>query len=117
VPKGGNEAGWLAVLIPRHLPETLQEVVAVNGLVEKMQASIEIFLSTFKEDKISSRKLKKTMAQENISPMTWQRAVKAFCEKDQASKKEPMRAGSFPWKLVGSSLVRVSAESFGFRAA
>jgi hypothetical protein len=73
---------------PVFLPET-------DGMVENFQASIDTFLSTFEGDKISSRKLKKTMAQENISPMTWQRAVKAFCEKDQAPKKEHMGAGLF----------------------
>jgi hypothetical protein len=106
VMPGVSWTNWKSVFLPE-----------IDGLVEKVRASIEAFLSTFKGDKISSRKLKKTMAQENISHMTWQRAVKAFCEKDQASKKESMRAGSFPWKLVGSSLVRVSAESFGFKAA
>lgn len=95
---------------PVFLPET-------DSLIEKTISQIAEFLSTFEGDKISSRKLKKTMAQEKISPMTWQRAVKGFCEKDQAPKKEHMGDGSFPWKLIGSSLVRVSAESYGFKAA
>ena len=43
--------------------------------------------------------------------------MKSFCEKDQAPKKDKVRGGSFRWKLVGSSLVRASAESFGFNAA
>ena len=93
------------------LPET-------DALLEKTIALIAMFLSTFEGDKISSRKLKKTMAQEKVSPKTWQRAVRGFCEKDQASKERNiMRDGSFRWRLVGSSLVKETAESFGFKAA
>lgn len=107
VMPGATWTNWKPVF----LPET-------DSLVAQTKALIEVFLSTFEGNKISSRKLKSTISQEKVSPRTWERAVKAFClEPHQGSKKEPVRGGAVRWKLIGQSLVKVSAESFGFKVA
>jgi hypothetical protein len=59
---------------------------------------------------ISSRNLKKTMALEKVSPMTWKRAIKQV----HASKKDHVRGEPVQWRLQGQSLVKQTAESFGF---
>ena len=91
---------------PVFLPDT-------DSLVEQVQASVEVFLSTFKEDKISSRKLKSLMGLGTVAPRTWARVI----QQCQTSKKELVRGGTVQWKLVGQSLVRVSAESYCFNVA
>jgi hypothetical protein len=89
------------------LPET-------NSLVEQVQVSVEMYLSTLEGDKISSQQLKKNLKLDVIAPTTWTRVLQKI---DHVSKKEPMRGGLCLWRLQGRSLVRVFAESFGFKAA
>lgn len=103
---GVKWTNWKAVF----LPET-------DALVEKLQIQVKEFLSTFDQDKISRRKLKRLMRLDTVAPRTWARVIKTFSEQCQPSKKELVRHGTVRWKLVGQSLVRVSAESFGFKAA
>jgi hypothetical protein len=93
---------------PVFLPET-------DSLVEKVQAAIEAYLATFEGDKISCQKLRSTMSLENVSPATWTRAVREVCQRSIMSlKKEPVRGDGPFWRLVGKSLVRVSAATYGF---
>lgn len=93
---------------PAFLPET-------DSLVEQVQGSVEKFLETFEGDRISSQQLKKTMKLDAIAPRTWTRVMEKI---SHASKeKEFVRGGVCFWRLHGRSLVRISAESFGFAVA
>jgi hypothetical protein len=103
VMPGATWTNWKPVF----LPET-------NSLVEQVQVSVEMYLSTLEGDKISSQQLKKNLKLDVIAPTTWTRVLQKI---DHVSKKEPMRGGLCLWRLQGRSLVRVFAESFGFKAA
>jgi hypothetical protein len=81
--------------------------------MENLQDQLETFLSTFEGDRISSRKLKNLMGLCTIAPRTWAK----FIERCTPPKKEYMGECTFRWKLIGSAVCRVSAESFGFKAA
>jgi hypothetical protein len=85
-----------------------------ESLMAKVVVEIKTYLSTSRDFKISSRKLKAATAQENVSPMTWNRAVKEFCEQSHASKENHVRGGIVWWKLQGQSLVKQTPESLGF---
>jgi len=85
--------------------------------------------------RVSSRKLKVLTGADRLTKMTWHRVIhQVISEKYQAPKKEHMGDGTFRestqapkkesigdehfrWQLIGSSLEKVSAESFGFTLA
>jgi hypothetical protein len=91
---------------PVFLPET-------DSLIEKLEDQVKAFLARLSEDKISSQLLKKSLDLNTIAPSTWTRVLQKI---DHASKKELVRDGLCLWILKGRSLVRVSAESYGFVA-
>jgi hypothetical protein len=96
---------------PVFLPET-------DSLVETWTEKVSQFLMGYEDVRVSSRKLKTMTAAERLTKMTWHRVIQQVTsEQYQASKREPMRDGTVCWKLQGQSLVRVSAESYGFQAA
>ena len=95
---------------PVFLPET-------DGLVEITVTKVEEFLDSLEQDKIGSKKLKSLMGLGTVAPRTWARVIKTVSTQCQSSKKDSMRHGMVQWKLVGQSLIRASAECFGFKVA
>lgn len=95
---------------PVFLPET-------DSLIETWTKTAHDFLMCYEPVRVSIRKLKVLTKAERLSRSTWQRVVKAACEQIQAPKKEHMGDESVCWKMEGQSLVKVTAKSFGFKAA
>jgi len=113
---------------PIFLPET-------DGLVETWTEKVSQFLMGYEGVRVSSRKLKVLTGADRLTKMTWHRVIhQVISEKYQAPKKEHMGDGTFRestqapkkesigdehfrWQLIGSSLEKVSAESFGFTLA
>ena len=106
VMPGVTRTNWKPVF----LPET-------DGLVDITVTKVAEFLSTLDQDRIGSKKLKSLMGLGMVAPRTWARVIKTVSTQCHASKRELVRGGTVEWKLVGQSLIRASAESFGFKAA
>ena len=97
---------------PVFLPET-------DSLVETWTETVMDYLVSDGTMKVSSKTLKKLIKADTIAPRTWARIIKQVLSPTcQASnKKEHVRDGMMGWALVGSTLVKKTAESFGFKAA
>lgn len=89
---------------PLFLPET-------ESLMERLQAQVEMFLTTLGQDRISSRKLKGLMSLGTVAPRTWAKVI----ERCTGSKEEDhVGLCTVRWRLVGQSLVKQTPESLGF---
>lgn len=113
-----------------------------EGLIETWVTKVQDYLTTLDEtvDRVSSRSIKKTIKADKIAPRTWAVIVKTVSGKTCIGSKESSSMGhcTFPtwkkaikkvtgpkertygrvsfseWRLDGSSLVRITAEYFGF---
>ena len=93
---------------PLFLPET-------DSLVETWTKTVQDFLMGYDGVKIGSKTLKRTVQAEKLTESTWRRVVKASFLPRRCSKEEDLvRGDGVEWKLVGQSLVKQTAESFGF---
>jgi len=87
-----------------------------EGLIETWATRVQTYLNHLEHEQstISSRRLKKEVKADKVSPSTWKRIIRLITEKGQGSKKS-MEDGPFcQWSLEGSSLVRQTAEVYGF---
>ena len=84
--------------------------------MEKLQDEIETYLATLTIDKIGSKRLKALMGKSTVAPRTWATVIQRVSAQCIAPKKDSIRECTVGWKLVGQSLIRVTAESFGFCA-
>jgi hypothetical protein len=107
VMSGVKWSNWKPVFLPE--TDTLVNIT-VTKVVE--------FFSALDQDRIGSKKLKSLMGLGTVAPRTWARVVLAVSHNAMSLKKEAlMRGATVEWRLVGQSLVRVSAESYGFKVA
>jgi hypothetical protein len=66
--------------------------------------------------RVSSRSLKKTLKADKITPRTWARVIRSIDGKPCQGSKESMGDGTVSnWRLEGQSLVRITAETYGFK--
>jgi hypothetical protein len=95
---------------PVSLPET-------DSLVETWTETVRGFLLSYDGVKIGSKTLKRSVHAEKLTESTWRRVVKAslFSHPAMSLKKELTRDDGVESRLVGQSLVRVSAEFYGFQ--
>jgi hypothetical protein len=93
---------------PFFVQETDTVLSTWKGRVEKYLDSLPV-----DTDKVSSRRIKADLRGEKVHPSTWKRVIRSVLEKGHSSK-DDMEHGPF-WRLAGSSLVRVSALTYGFQ--
>lgn len=89
-----------------------------EGLIESWVAKVQDYLNGLDEsvDKVSSRSIKNALKAGKVAPMTWTKVIRLVAEnKNTQALKNSMGEGVFlHWKKEGSSLVRVTAEQYGF---
>ncbi len=64
-------------------------------------------------EKVSSRRIKADLHADKVKPSTWKRIIRSATEQGHSPKRH-MEGGPV-WKLEGQSLVRVTAEKYGFQ--
>lgn len=79
--------------------------------IETIQVYLDSLPTTVK--RVSSRSLKKSLHADSVYARTWTRIIQQVMEQRQTSKKSIGEYGAV-WKLEGQSLVRATAESYGF---
>lgn len=77
-------------------------VVEEVGLIAKWVKTVEEHLETELKDKLSSRSLKRVLNGYELAPRTWAEIVRKASD------------GSTTWRLQGQSLVRQTAQAYGF---
>lgn len=86
-----------------------------DNLIDTWVGRVRKFLDELKDDRISSQALKKAVHAEKVHPSTWKLIVPAAIKLVSPPKKEHMGdCLTFQWKLEGRTLVRQTAEAFGF---
>ena len=82
---------------------------------QESDSLIDTHLSETQEDRVSSRRLKADLKADKVAPSTWKLIVRAALGKQVSPPKKDHMGNCLDWwKLEGQSLVRVSAEVFGF---
>lgn len=86
-----------------------------EGLIEAWVTKIQDYLAGFDGNSISSRRLKKELQADKVAPRTWAVIVKSASGKRCIPSKKSMEHCTFHnWSLEGSSLVKRTAEHYGF---
>lgn len=90
-----------------------------EDLIATWTKKVQAYLSSLNESVtvVSSKSLKKTLKADRVAPRTWTRIIQAVSQdKRQGSKEDSMGDGVyFPWCLEGRSLVKKTAEHYGFK--
>ena len=90
-------------------------MVESYNLIDTWAGRVRKFLAELKDDRISSRGLKKAVHGEKVTPSTWKLIVQGATKQVSPPKKD--NTGDClvcAWKLEGQSLVRQTAEAYGF---
>ena len=90
-----------------------------DSLIDTWRGRVEKYLEglPMEEDRVSSQALKKDIRADKVAPMTWTRVLRSVGNRHHAPKKDHMESGACSaWKLEGRSLVRHTAETYGFTA-
>lgn len=85
-----------------------------EGIIETWVKTVQDYLNRLEEDSISSRRLKKEVKADRIAPRTWAVIIKTVSEQCIAPKKSMGDCTVYNWRLEGQSLVKQTAERFGF---
>lgn len=87
-----------------------------DNLIDTWVGRVRKFLAELKDDRVSSQTLKKSVHAEKVHPSTWKLVVQGAAKLVSPPKKD--HTGdclTFVWKLEGRSLVRQTAERYGFK--
>jgi hypothetical protein len=82
----------------------------LNGF-NKVQAYLDSLPTDV--ERVSSRSLKKSLLAESVAPRTWALIIRTVHEQCNTSKKST-GDHCIVWRLEGQSLVRVTAQAYGF---
>lgn len=87
-----------------------------DNLIDTWVGRVRKFLAGLENDRISSRSLKKAVHAEKVHPSTWKLVIQGTTKQVSLSKKESNTGNCLvcAWKLEGQSLVRQTAEAYGF---
>lgn len=88
-----------------------------DSLIDTWRGRVEKYLDglSTEVDRMSSQALKKNIRADKVAPRTWAAIIKKVCiapKKDNMGECIPFPNDS--WHLVGKSLTRITAASFGF---
>lgn len=87
-------------------------MVESDNLIDAWVGRVRKHLEELSEDRISSQTLRKAVHAESVAPTNWTKVIQKIA---LLPKKGNMGKGQcFAWKIEGRSLVRQTAESYGF---
>ena len=95
---------WQPYFVPEH-----------EGLIETWVKTVQDYLNGLEDDRVSSQALRKELKAERVAPRTWTKVIQTVSGNIRTAPKNNMGEGvSFRWQLEGRTLVKQTAERFGF---
>ncbi|MDK2744318.1 MAG: hypothetical protein NDI90_15530 [Nitrospira sp. BO4] len=94
---------------PYFMPESEDLIVTWAKKVREYLAGLDSSL-----DRVSSRSIRKALKADKIAPATWTLIIRSLVKPHTGSKNTMGNYEVSEWRLEGQSLVRVTAEAYGF---
>lgn len=85
-----------------------------ESLIDNWVGRVRNFLADFKDARVSSQALQKQIGAEKVAPDTWTAIIRKIFRNDPNKEIHLGEYGTFSWAMEGRSLVRQTAEAFGF---